>query len=131
MRHPSGSVGHRSPTSSGCLTAFRRRDTLVVRPEVPATQQGSKIMSTTAPAPVETADTPASEVMLPSPANRARCDANASGTEAAVARVYTPRGPIDLCASHLRRNIRLFDAFGYEVAYSDPDLHIDPYVMAD
>src|SRR5690606_41889069 len=109
MRHPSGSVGHRSPTSSGCLTAFGRRDTLVVRPEVPATQQGSKIMSTTAPAPVvETPDTPAKDVALPGPTTNARCDADFA--EAAVARVYTNAGPIDLGGHDLREPMAEFAA---------------------
>lgn len=82
-------------------------------------------MDTITPTPVETADSPAAQVMLPSPANGARCDADAS--EAAVARVYTGSGPLDLCGHHLRAYSILFEAAGYEIAYSDPDLEIDPF----
>jgi hypothetical protein len=78
-------------------------------------------MSTT----IESADSPASEVLLPSPAIGSRCDADRS--EAAVARVYTATGPLDLCGHHLRQNSILFAALDYEIAYSDPDLEIDPF----
>jgi hypothetical protein len=81
-------------------------------------------MSTETPA-VETADTLAREVLLPSPANGARCDADKG--EAAVARVYTKTGPLDFCGHHLRENMAIIAAVGYEVAYSDPELDIDPY----
>lgn len=74
---------------------------------------------------IETADTPANEVLLPSPALGSRCDADSA--EAAVARIYTATGPLDLCGHHLRANSMLFDALGYEIAYSDPELEIDPF----
>lgn len=73
----------------------------------------------------ESGDTPASEVSLPSPASGSRCDADRA--EAAVARIYTKSGPIDCCAHHLRKHSVLFDALGYEIAYSDPELEIDPF----
>ena len=74
---------------------------------------------------VETADSPAAQVQLPSPANGARCDADPG--EAAVARIYTGTGPIDFCGHHLRQNSILFGVLGYEIAYSDPELEIDPF----
>jgi hypothetical protein len=95
-------------------------------------------MSTTAPAPVvETPDTPAKDVALPGPTTNARCDADFA--EAAVARVYTNAGPIDLCGHHLREHMAEFDARNmdvddtreYVVAYTDTELVIDRYTLGD